>query len=100
MSMANMIGNIMIVLGIIFIAFGIFGIFRFSDFYSRVLIASKVDTVGFITIMAGVIVKQGFSYFSLKVLLILIMALIINPLSTHAVARSAFLSGYKVKKEG
>ncbi len=94
----NIIGNIIISLGVIFIGFGVYGLFRFGDFYSRVLIASKVDTVGLITVIFGVMIKQGLSFFSLKCLLILILALIINPLSTHAVARSAYYSGYKVKK--
>jgi multicomponent Na+:H+ antiporter subunit G len=96
--MSNIIGNMIISLGIVFIGFGVYGLFRFGDFYSRVLIASKVDTVGFITVLFGVMIKQGFSYFSLKCLLILVLALIINPLTTHSIARSAYYSGYKVKK--
>ncbi|WHH57696.1 monovalent cation/H(+) antiporter subunit G [Petroclostridium sp. X23] len=96
--MINLLGNIIISIGIVFICFGVFGIFRFNDFYSRILIASKVDTVGFITIMTGVILKQGFSFFSLKVLLILIVMIITNPLATHSIARSAYFSGYRVKK--
>jgi multicomponent Na+:H+ antiporter subunit G len=97
--MFNIIGNIVICIGVIFIGFGVFGIYRFNDFYSRILIASKVDTVGFITIMLGVIIKRGWSYFSFKILIILMIMIIINPLVTHSIARSAFFSGYKVKKE-
>ena len=97
--MLNIVSNIIIGIGIVFVAFGVYGIFRFNNFYARTLIASKVDTVGFITIMAGTIMKQGLSFFSLKVLLILIIMIVINPLTTHAIARSAFLSGYKVEKE-
>jgi multicomponent Na+:H+ antiporter subunit G len=97
--MLNILGNVIIIIGMIFISFGVYGIFRFNNFYSRILVASKVDTVGFITIMFGVVIKQGFSFFSLKVLMILVIMLIINPLTTHSIARSAFYSGYKVKKE-
>ena len=96
--MLNIIGTIMIVIGIGFISFGVFGLFRFSDLYARMLIAGKVDTVGFITVMAGVILRSGINFFSLKVLLILVLAIIINPLSSHAIARSAYMSGYRVKK--
>jgi len=84
---------------LIFMLLGIVGLFRFKDFYSRILISSKVETVGFITIMTGVMLYSGFTWFSLKVLLILIIALLTNPLSTHAIARSAFISGYKIKRE-
>lgn len=92
-------GYILVALGLIFITFGIIGIYRFKNFYSRILVASKVDTVGFITILTGVILINGFSYFSLKVFFVMVIALMINPLITHSIARSAVNSGYKIKKE-
>ncbi|NDL67424.1 monovalent cation/H(+) antiporter subunit G [Anaerotalea alkaliphila] len=94
------VGNAIIVLGIVFVGFGVFGIYRFNDFYARILIASKVDTVGFMTIMLGVVVRQGFSYFTWKVLLVLVVMLVTNPLATHSIARSAHYSGYRVRKGG
>lgn len=97
--MLDIIGNVVIAIGLVFLAFGLFGIFRFRNFYSRILIAAKIDTVAFITIMIGIILKQGFSAFSLRILLILLIMLIINPLAAHIITRSAYLSGYKVKKE-
>ncbi len=93
------IGNVLLAISAVIIFFGVFGIFRFREFYSRILITSKVDTMGFITLMAGVIVHAGFSFFSLKVVLLVILMIITNPLSTHAIARSAHISGYKIKKE-
>jgi len=97
--MWDVLGNLFIIIGLTFVLFGIFGVFRFNNFYSRILVASKVDTVGFITILTGVIIKKGFSFFSLKVILIMIIMLIINPLTTHSMARAAYRSGYKVKQE-
>lgn len=97
--MVTIMGNGFLILAVIFIFFGVYGVFRFQEFYSRILITSKVDTMGFITLMIGVIVHAGISFFSLKVLLVIILMMITNPLSTHAIARSAHLSGYKIKKE-
>lgn len=94
-----LIGNIVMALSILFIFLGVVGIFRFREFYSRILITSKVDTMGFITLMAGVMLHSGFSFFSLKVLLLVVLVIITNPLSTHAIARSAHYSGYKIRKE-
>lgn len=88
-----------IIMALVFMLFGVIGIFRFKDFYSRILISSKVETVGFITLMGGIVIKYGISYFSLKILLICILVVITNPLSTHAIARSALINGYKIKKE-
>lgn len=97
--MRDLIGNVIIFSGVGFAGLGILGIFRFKNFYSRVLVSSKVDTVGFITILLGVSVKHGLSFFTLKVLFIMAMALIINPLITHSIVRSAYISGYKTRKE-
>ena len=96
--MQQIVGNSLIGLGLVFLAFGILGIFRFRNFYARILVASKIDTVAFITIMIGVFIRTGLNAFSLRILLILIIMLMINPLITHIIARSAYMSGYKVKK--
>ncbi len=85
--------------GLFFIGFGILGLYRFKNFYTRILIASNVDTAGFILLLAGVIIKHGFSFFSLKVSFIVGLVLIVNPLITHAITRSAYNSGFKIKKE-
>lgn len=94
-----MIGTIIIYLGLAFVFIGVIGIYRFKNFYTRALVASKVDTVGYITLIIGVIIKSGLNAFSFKVLLILCISLLINPLVTHSVVRSAKISGYKFGKE-
>ncbi|GAB6106416.1 cation:proton antiporter [Fusibacter bizertensis] len=97
--MFDLLGTIIIVIGVVFVSIGVIGIYRFNNFYARALVASKVDTVGFITIIIGVIFKSGFTFFTLKVLVILIVSMIINPMITHSIVRSAKISGYKIGKE-
>ena len=92
-------GTIIIYIGLIFVAFGIVGLFRFDNFYTRALTASKVDTVGYITILIGVMLKSGFNFLTLKVGVLLVITLIVNPLTTHMITRSAYVSGYTIKKE-
>lgn len=97
--MQDTIGTIIIIIGVLFVAIGVVGIYRFNNFYARALASSKVDTVGYLTLMIGVMVKNGFSFFSLKVFVILVISMIINPLITHSIVRSAHISGYKIGKE-
>jgi multicomponent Na+:H+ antiporter subunit G len=97
--MRDLIGGIIIFIGIAFIGLGIIGIYRFNNFYSRALVASKVDTVGYITIIIGVMLRHGLTFFSMKLFFILLITIIINPLITHSITRSAFISGYKLRKE-
>ena len=89
-------GNIVIIAGIIFMLFGIIGIFKFKNFYPRILVAAKIDTVGALTIMIGLIIKNGLSFFSLKIFLLLGIMLLLTPLASHMLARSAYLSGYNL----
>lgn len=98
-QLLNGLGNIIVIIGLILMAFGVIGMFRFKDYFSRVLIGGKVDTVGLITILIGLILKNGFTYFSGKILLVLILYIVTNPIATHAITRSAHLSGYRIKKE-
>ena len=96
--MQQIIGDVFIIIGIVFMVLGVVGIYRFNDFYARLLASSKVDTVGALTIMIGVIVKHGFTYFSGKVVIVIIILLIFNPLVSHILARSAYLSGKREMK--
>lgn len=95
----QIIGDLLIYVGIFFISIGIFGIYRFKNFYQIALTASLVDTVGYISIILGIIIKNGFSFFSLKLGFVLLITLIINPLISHAIVRSAYISGYKIGKD-
>jgi len=92
------LGNGLIIIGLGFMLFGVLGIFKFNDYFSRVLIGGKVDTVGLMTILVGVMLKSGITFFTGKVLLVLILYLVTNPIATHAITRSAHLSGYRIKK--
>lgn len=91
-----LIGEILIGAGIIILIIGLIGIFRFRSFYGRILLSSILDTMGFLTVLAGVVVRQGFAFFSLKVILLAVIVLIIGPVTTHKIGRSAYLSGYQV----
>jgi multicomponent Na+:H+ antiporter subunit G len=92
-------GNIIIYAGIIFMLIGVIGILKYKNFYARILITTKIDTVGVFTIIVGIIVKHGISFFSLKLLLLLVLIMIINPLITHIIAHCAYSSGLEIKED-
>ena len=75
--------------------FGIIGLFQpGKDFYYRILVACKIDTVGMLTIAIGLALRHGFSFFTGKLFLIVIIILVLNPFVAHIVARAAYKSGY------
>lgn len=91
--MSGFVSWVLIVLALLFMALGLVGVFRFRTFYARILITAKVETMGFLTMMLGILVQTGLSYYSLRLVLVLLVVLVTNPLATHAIARSAYRSG-------
>ena len=96
MVVLEILGLSVMLLGLVLMAIGIFGIFRFKTFYARMLVVSKVDTVGVVVFLMGLAIRNGFSFFSGKLLLIIISVLILSPLVSHMVARSAYISGVEL----
>jgi multicomponent Na+:H+ antiporter subunit G len=91
------IGNIVIIIGIICMLIGAYGLFKFRDFYPRLLIATKIDTVGLMTLLFGICILHGFSFFSLKVIFIILVILILNPFVAHLIAQAAYRAGYQLE---
>ncbi|MBM7556646.1 monovalent cation/H(+) antiporter subunit G [Halanaerobacter jeridensis] len=71
------------------------GMIRFTDFYIRLHILSKAVTGGAISILLGIIFLTGFSFFSLKLLVIILLLIITNPATSHAIAWAAYYSDEK-----
>ena len=89
-------GTIIIIIVIVFMLFGIIGIFKYKNFYIRILVTTKIDTVGAFTLIIGIAIRHGLSFFSLKLILLIVLLMVINPLVTHMTARSAYLCGYRI----
>ncbi|SRR6056297_102560 len=91
-----MIGKILLVISWIYIIFGIIGIFRFENMYSRLLTSSKIDTVATFTVLIALLFYTGISEYTVKLLLIIFFLVITSPISNHIIVRSAYLNGIPV----
>jgi multicomponent Na+:H+ antiporter subunit G len=97
MDILNTLSYVVMAFGIFFMLFGIIGLFQpKKDFYYRILIACKIDTVGVLTMVIGLSIRHGVSFFTGKLILILVLFLVLNPLVAHVLARSAYASGYLI----
>lgn len=97
--MRESIGLTLMIIAVIVMLIGIFGMYRFNNFYTRILLASKIDTVGYITLLIGAMLYRGWSFYSLKVAFIILLMIIVNPVTSHAIARSAKRSGYPIERK-
>lgn len=93
----TIVGGTILISGLLILAFGVYAILKLDRFYARLVVTSKVESMGFITILIGAMVLTGFSLFSVKILLILIFEMLTLPVGSHAVARSAYANGYRAR---
>ena len=76
--------------GAFFLLVGSIGLIRLPDFYSRAHAVGKSDTLGIMLLVAGLIVYEGFTISSIKLVLIIIFVALTNPTATNAITRAAF----------
>ncbi|WP_162616366.1 monovalent cation/H(+) antiporter subunit G [Xylanimonas allomyrinae] len=84
--MAEIVGNVVIGIGVAVVVLGLVGLLRFKEFDLKLLAGAKIDTVGFIVIVLGAVIRSGFTWFSAKALLILAIVLLVNPVVTSTLA--------------
>ncbi len=89
------IGQILVFIGLIISGFGVYAVLRLDSFYSRSVVTSKVEAMGFVTITVGAMCIAGFSILTLKLFIILIFELLTVSSGAHAIVRSAWISGYR-----
>ena len=95
MFLQEILSVVFVCLGIFFMLVGSVGILRLPDFYSRTHAVSMSDALGIFSVIAGLIVYEGFTQSSLKLLLIALFVALSNPIGAHALSRSALKKGIK-----
>ncbi len=91
--MTDIIGYILIIIGILFDIFGCIGLVRFPDVYNRLQASTKCVTLGTIMLLVGVAVISGLGAISAKAVICAVFILITSPTAAHAIAKGAYASG-------
>ncbi|MFC1703938.1 monovalent cation/H(+) antiporter subunit G [Candidatus Omnitrophota bacterium] len=97
--MIDIIGIIFISMGLFFDLFGCIGLLRLPDVYNRLQASTKCVTFGTCSIMFGTFLMQGLNAAGIKALLCIGFLILTAPVSAHALARGAHISGIKLWKE-
>ncbi|MHC1588586.1 MAG: monovalent cation/H(+) antiporter subunit G [Methermicoccaceae archaeon] len=100
MLVIDVIATVLMGVGAFFMITGAVGLLRFPDFYTRLHATGKCDTLGEVLIIAGCMVYEGFSFITIKLLLLMVFIFIANPVGTHAIMKAAYLTGVKPWKKG
>lgn len=95
-----MIADALLVLAWIFLVFGVVGIFRMKGVYATLLSSSKIDSVVVLTVIASLMIRSGFSFMTLRLLVLLIFYMATNPVANQMIAASAYHSGVRPEGSG
>ena len=79
--------------GLLVMCTGLLGTIRFRDTLQRLHAAAVNDTLGLLLIVCSLMLAEGWSFTSVKFLLVLVFLWIASPVSSHLIARCAYLSG-------
>lgn len=77
-----------VLIGVLLSIIGALGCLRFPDLYTKLHALSVSDSLGVPIALTGLILVNGFNFVSLKIFLIIVILLFVNPFSTHALIRA------------
>ena len=80
--------SLVLTLGGLFVLIsGVVGVFRFRYALSRIHAAALGDTLGIALMILGVMVAEGFSVITLKLLVVMLFLWVSSPVASHLIGR-------------
>lgn len=83
----------LILVGLFFLFVAAIGVLRLPDVYTRSHAVSLTDSLGAFFMLGGLALYEGFSTNLVKILVVLVLLYLLNPVITHATVRSAYRCG-------
>ena len=91
--LVTMFSGFFIAGGVVALLIGSLGLLRLPDVYCRIHAVGMIDTAGASFIILGMIIHEGFTLVTVKLVLIGVFMFFTSPIATHAVAQVAYKSG-------
>ena len=96
MSRIQVIGYVLVGIGVAFDLAGTIGLVRLPDVYNRLQAATKCVTVGTCMILIGVGLIAGTGEMLSRTIICAVFVLLTSPVGAHALARGAHRGGVKL----
>ena len=90
---------VLILVGLFFLVVAAVGMLRLPDVFTRSHAVSLTDTLGAFCVLVGLAVYQGFGTNMLKILGVLGLLLLLNPVIAHATLRAAYRVGVRPQEQ-
>ena len=88
---SDIIGNLLLIIGSLFLFSAGLGVLRMPDTYNRIQTGTKATTLGTILVLIGLAFLHP--AWTLKLIILIFFVLLTNPVSSHALARAAHTIG-------
>lgn len=98
-ALGTWVADALVVIGVVVMTIGIYGVIRMPDIYTRLHAASKSVVLGVVSLSLASIVS-GDPAIIARVLLISVLLLVTTPVAAHAIAHGAYLEGQQMKTPG
>lgn len=88
-ALRYILSDALLIIFLILLFFGVWGMFRFKTSFGRILNSSKIDSVAAIFLMMALIIRANSLGVTLKLMVILLFYLLTNPVVNQLIAFSA-----------
>lgn len=99
----SIIIDVLLLLGVVFALAGVIGILKMPDTFSRMQASTCVSTLGVVFMAAAGIIYalavMGSVGTAVKIGVILVLVITVNPVGSHVIARGAYEGGIRPEKE-
>ena len=91
----SLLVSALIVLGLFFLVVAAVGMVRLPDVFARSHAVALTDALGAFFLLIGLAIYDGFSTNTLRILVVLALLYLVNPVISHATVRAALRTGEK-----
>ena len=95
----EIIAVLLILTGLFFLVVAAIGMVRLPDVFTRSHAVSLTDSLGAFCLLVGLALYQGFGTNMLKILGVLALLFLLNPVIAHATLRAAYRVGVRPQAE-
>ena len=95
-TLREFIAGLFLAGGAFFLLASAIGMLRLPDFYCRLHASGNSETLGVMLSFMGLVIYEGLTLTSLKMIMIFLLIFLGNPIGTHLLSKAAYKSGHHV----
>lgn len=95
-TLREFIAGLFLAGGAFFLLASAIGMLRLPDFYCRLHASGNSETLGVMLSFMGLVIYEGLTLTSLKMIMIFLLIFLGNPIGAHILSKAAYKSGHHV----